>query len=117
MRLFMGDFLHHAIRKCDTKFPRWRAGPGNRYIIKCGWCRIGKCRQRNLLLKVTIDSAFPALPPLQKAAELVPEDALQGGLRVEGEGSLARASIECSLHTARIAEILIACNSASCIKI
>ncbi len=20
----MGDFLHHAIRKCGTKFPRWR---------------------------------------------------------------------------------------------
>ena len=61
--------------------------------------------------------AFPALPPRQKAAQLVPEDAFQRGLRVEGEGSLARASIECSLHTARIAEILIACNSASCIKI
>lgn len=44
MRFFMGDFLYYAIRKCDIKFSRWRVGLGNRYIIKCGWCRIGKCR-------------------------------------------------------------------------
>ena len=44
--------------------------------------------------------AFPALPPRQKAAELVPEDAFQGGLRVDGEGSLAKAYIESSSYCA-----------------
>lgn len=44
--------------------------------------------------------AFPALPPRQKAAELVPEDALQGGLRVDSEGSLAKAYIESSSYCA-----------------
>lgn len=44
--------------------------------------------------------AVRALPPRQKAAQLVPEGAFQRGLRVDSEGSLAKAYIESSSYCA-----------------